>query len=81
MSKRSLVESVLSLLDIEEIEKLKAQYPNGDEEKLSFNESQNEEEREELLEEWLDSIKWKFLEEFKIELYNEIKYKIKWDLS
>ncbi|CAN7440193.1 hypothetical protein [Paenibacillus sp. LjRoot56] len=77
MSKRSLVESVLSLLDIEDIEKLKAEYFNGNEEKLSFNDAQNEEEREEMLEEWLDSIKWKFVEELKIELYDGIKYKIK----
>ncbi|MGO4495011.1 hypothetical protein AB4114_03715 [Paenibacillus sp. 2RAB27] len=77
MSKRSLVEGVLSLLDIEDIEKLKAEYYNGDESKLSFDESQNEVERVAMLAEWLDSINWKFLEEFKIEIYDGTKYKIK----
>jgi hypothetical protein len=77
LSKRSLVEGVLSLLDIEDIEKLKAEFNNGNEEKLSFDESQNEEEREEMLAEWLDSFKWKFVEEFKIELYDGTKYQIK----
>ncbi|NOU65346.1 hypothetical protein GC096_15030 [Paenibacillus sp. LMG 31461] len=77
MLKRSWVDGVLSLLDIEDIEKLKAEYYNGDESKLSFDESQNEAERVAMLAEWLDSIKWKFLKEFKIELYDGTKYKIK----
>lgn len=67
----------MSLLDIEDIEKIEAEYFNGKEVKLSFDEAQNEEEREELLEEWLENIKWKFVEEFKIYLYNGIKYEIK----
>ncbi|KRF02338.1 hypothetical protein ASG89_25180 [Paenibacillus sp. Soil766] len=76
MSKRSLAESVLSLLDIEDIEKIEVEYVNGKEVKLSFDEAQNEEEREEMLEEWLDNIKWKFVQEFEIKLYDGIKYKI-----
>lgn len=77
MSKRSSVESILSLLDIETIRKIKAEYFNGKEAKLSFDVAQGPIEREVMLSAWLDHIKWRALAEFKIEIYDGTSYKIK----